>query len=424
MIADVSIRLASYRLRGVVLTFLLLGSVLGCGKDEPVKEVVRPVRAMKVADVAGARERTFPGRAQATEEINLAFRVAGPLVERPVNVGDSVQQGDLIARIDPRDFETELANISSVLARAQAELQAMRVARPEEVSRLEAALGAARAEQVNADANFNRVRELFANDNASRADFDQARAQRDVARQTVRSANENLRIGRRGARAEDIAAQQANIRALEAQQQRAKDALEDSWLRAPFAGYIAQTFVENYQNVQAKQPIVRLLALGHIEMVVDVPESLISLVPYVKDVQVRFDAFPDLVIPAKVKEVGTEASQTTRTFPVTVIMEQPEGRRILPGMAGRASTPRVTLPDNAVSQGVDILVSALFSDESDQQFVWVIDDTTKTVTRRQVTVGNLSSSGITVTKGLAPGEWIATAGVHFLRENQKVRILQ
>jgi len=405
------------------VAFLLLGSAMGCGKEEPVKDIVRPVRAMKVADVAGVRERTFPGRAQATEEINLAFRVAGPLVERPVNVGVSVQQGDLIARIDPRDFETELANITSILSRAQAELQAMRVARPEEVSRLEAALAAARAERVNAEANFNRVRELFANDNASRADFDQARAQRDVALQAERSADENLRIGRRGARAEDIAAQQANIRALEAQQQRAQDALEDTWLRAPFAGYIAQTFVENFQNVQATQPIVRLLDVSHIKMVVDIPESLISLVPYVQGMQVRFDAFPDLMIPAKVKEVGTEASQTTRTFPVTVLMEQPEGRRILPGMAGRASASHVALPDTAASQSVDILVSALFSDESDQQFVWVIDDITKTVKRRQVTVGNLSSSGITVTEGLAPGEWIATAGVHFLREGQKVRIL-
>ena len=423
MNSDVQQHLALCRLRGVALALLLLGGMVGCEKEEPVKDVVRPVRAMKVADVAGVSGRVFPGRAQATEEVNLSFRIAGPLVERLVKVGDSVEKGALIARIDPRDFETSLANITSNLAQAQAQLKAMRVARPEEINRLRAALASAKAEQAKATADYRRVEQLYANDNASKADLDQARALRDVAREGVRSATESLRIGRRGARPEDIEAMQANIRAMQAQQKRAQDALEDTWLRAPFAGYIAQTFVENYQDVRAKQPIVRLLDLSRIEMVVNIPESLISLTPYVKDIEVRFDAFADRVIPATLKEVGTEASETTRTYPVTLIMDQPEDIKILPGMAGK-TTARVDLPDDTVSKGVEVPVSALFAGKGEQQFVWVIDDNTKTVRRREVSVGELTSRGITVTKGLTPGEWIATAGVHYLREGQKVRLLQ
>jgi RND family efflux transporter MFP subunit len=400
-----------------------MGIVMGCGqKEEPVKDIVRPVRAMKVADAAGVSGRAFPGRAKATEEVNLAFRVPGPLIERPVNVGDSVQKGDLIARIDPRDFDTALANSSNSLAQARAQLRAMRVARPEDIGRLKAALSAAKAEVAKAEADYSRVRQLYANDNASKADLDQARALRNVAREGVNGATENLRIGRRGARAEDIQAMQANIRSLQAQRKRTQDALEDTRLLAPFAGFIAQTFVENFQDVRAKQPVVRLLDVTSIEMVINIPENMISLAPHATDIVVRFDAFADRAIPAQIKEIGTEASETTRTYPVTLIMAQPADIKILPGMAGKA-TGRVDLPDRAVSRGLEVPVSAVFSDTDARQFVWIIDEAGKTVTRREVTVGDLTARGIAVTKGLQPGEWIATAGVNFLRDGQKVRLL-
>ena len=405
----------------VVLIWLLLGGLLGC-KKEPAREIVRPVRAMKVQDVAGFQAVSLPGRAQATEEVNLAFRVSGPLIERPVNVGDFVNQGDLIARIDPRDFETELADITSSLARARAELQAMRVARPEDINRLQAGVAAAKAEQVKAEADYTRTQQLYLNDNASKADLDQARAMRDVTREGVKSATESLRIGRRGARAEDIAAQQANIRGLEAKRKRVNDALEDTSLQAPFAGYIAETFVENFQNVRAKQAIVRLLDVARIEVVIHVPENLISLAPYMTDISCRFDAFADRQVPAETKEVGTEASQTTRTYPVTLIMNQPQDIKVLPGMAGTCQG-RPDIPSEVAKQGVEIPLSAVLADTDDIHYVWVIDEAAKTVAKREVTLGNLTERGLLIEQGLQPGEWIATAGVHALREGQKVLLM-
>ena len=406
-----------------VLVLLLIGCVVGCGKEEPVEPPVRPVRAMQVANTADITGRAFPGRAKASAEVNLAFRVSGPLIERPVNVGDLVKKGDVVARIDPRDFETELADISNKLAEARAQLKAMRVARPEEISSLEAALAAAKAERVKAEADYDRVQQLYIHDNASRADFDQARAQRDVTREAVNSAMESLRIAQHGARAEDIEAQQARIRTLEAQQKRSRDALEDTWLKVPFDGYIAQTFVDNFQNVRATEPIVRLLDISRIEMVVHIPESLISLAPHVTDITVRFDTFADREIPAQIKEIGTEASQTTRTYPVTLTMTQPQDIQILPGMAGKA-TGRIESLDQVAGAGVAVPVSAVCSPEgTDKPYVWVIDEATQKVTRRNVTLGELTAVGIRVTSGLKPGEWIATAGVHTLREGQQVRIL-
>ena len=91
-----------------------------------------------------------------------------------------------------------------------------------------------------------------------------------------------------------------------------------------------------FRRCGEKQPVVRIVDASQIELIVDIPEHLISLAPLLDTAEVRFDAFPDAELVATVKEIGAEASQTTRTYPVTLVMDQPEDLRILPGMAGRA----------------------------------------------------------------------------------------
>ena len=97
-------------------------------------------------------------------------------------------------------------------------------------------------------------------------------------------------------------------------------ALADTEIFAPFNGTIAATYLENFQNVRSKQPVIRVLDLSLIEFKIDVPEKLISYVSLIKNIQVAFDAYPGSFVPSEIKEVGTEASTTTRTFPVTLIM--------------------------------------------------------------------------------------------------------
>jgi len=172
---------------------------------------------------------------------------------------------------------------------------------------------------------------------------------------------------------------------------------------------------------------VRLLDSSQIEMVINVPEGAISLVPYVTDVLCAFDAFPNVPpIPAKVKEIGAEASRSTRTYPVTLIMEQPRdaGVEILPGMAGRA-WGRVELPAGGDAQGIEIPASAVFSRDG-KDYVWVVesaDGTTGTTKLREVTRGELSARGLSHVQGLAADELIVTAGANYLEAGQTVRIL-
>ncbi len=366
----------SIRLGNAVFAVVLTLLVAGCGKEEaPEETIARPVKAIKVGDVAEVGGRSFPGQARATREANLSFRVSGPLITFPVKVGDDVEQGQVLARIDPRDYQVNLNNVQGQLDRTKAT--------------------AARAES-----EYKRELKIFQEDPGatSKTAVDRKREQRDSAR--------------------------ANIKSLVASVAAAKDQLSYTYLRAPYKGTITATYVENFEDVRAKQAIIRVLDPSRIEMIVNIPENLISNTPYVEKVWVRFDAFPDREIEATIKEVGKEASEATRTYPVTLIMDQPSDVTILPGMAGKTVRVEGNLPDQATSAGIQVPVSATFSpDESGKTFLWVIDEQTKTVKRREIKTGRLTDRGITVQEGLKAGEWVATAGAHYLREGQQVRIL-
>jgi RND family efflux transporter MFP subunit len=357
----------------VALSFIAgLGA---CSKEPEEAEIIRPVRAVKVGDAAVFTGRSFPGRARAHQEVDLSFRVAGPLVELPTDiVGRGYRKGDVIARIDPRDYEVKVQDAEGKLERAKADAR-------------------------RAQAEYMRELNIFKEDAGatSKAAVDRKRAARDQAN--------------------------ADIKSLAASLDAAKDELSYTYLKAPFDGKVTAKFVDNFQDVRQKQPVVRLLDTSSIQMVVDLPETLISRLPYVTDIQVVFDTFPDQKIPARIYEVGTEASRTTRTFPVTLIMDQPDDIEILAGMAGRAFG-RSKSPEDIAAEGIPVPVGAVFKPETEQQdYVWVVDENTGVVTKRKVTTGKLTSSGISISDGIKVGEWVVTAGVHSLEEGQQVRIL-
>jgi len=344
----------------LLITLIGLG---GCADEQANKvETIRPVRAIKVGDVEQLKGRDFPGRAKAVREVNLAFDVSGTLNKRPVKVGENIAKGQLIASLDSRDFRS---NVSEAKANVQ-----------------------------NAYANFNRAKELIKKHFISKSEYDRLNAE---------------------------------ARITSAERDKAVKALSDTELKAPFSGYISELYVDNFQAVQAKQQVARLVDLSQIEMIIDIPESKISLVPYAEDIKVIFDAFPDNEIKAAVKEIGTEASSTTRTYPVTLIMDQPKDIKILPGMAGKARGKASEKAPNKIVQhkGIQVPVSAVYSPTNDEKsYVWVINESSGLVRRQVVSLGKIVSTGLIITEGLNAGEWVATAGVHFIREGMKVRIMQ
>lgn len=367
-----------YRIAQTLIMPGLLSVIMaGCTAEPPEKEEpVRPVKAYQVVDIGQQRTRSFPGRAKAHNEVDLSFRVAGQLIELPNDlIGQKFALGDTIARLDPRDYEVRVDDVSGKLERAQASAR-------------------------RAQSDYQRELNIY----------------REDAGATSKTTVENKLAARDQAVAE--------VRSLKASLEAAKDDLRYTYLNAPFDGAVTAKYVDNFQDVQAKEKIVRLLDSSKIEMVVDIPENKISDLPYVENITVTFDAFPDRPVPAEVFEVGTEASLTTRTYPVTLIMDQPGDFTILAGMAGRArGLLRVT--EGEAGRAIHVPVAAVFTPQTEKQdYVWVIEEATGTVSRRRVVTGQLVMGGIEILEGLGPGDWVATAGVNTLKEGQRVTIMQ
>jgi RND family efflux transporter MFP subunit len=352
------------------LIVVLAGGGLACSSDAPPPEPeLRPVRYEIVSSVEAGRRRSFSGICQPAVEPKLSFKVNGTIARRPVDMGDRVRRGDLIAELDPSDFQLQAEEAAAALRRAEAEAR-------------------------NAQASFERIRGLYENGNASRTDFDAARAAAESSRANVESVRRRL----------DLARQQ----------------LSYTRLTAPVAGAIAEVSVEVNENVRAGQEVVRLAAEEGYEVVVTVPESLIGQIQDGQNVRVRFDALPGRIFAGTVTEVGVTSSTTGTAFPATArLLDDDPGVR--PGMAAEVEfhfeTPgegaHFRVPPHAVSE------------DRQGRFVMVVEPSGEgrgTIHRRAVEVGSLTPAGLEVLRGLEEGDRLVTAGISQLEDADTVKL--
>lgn len=347
----------------IALTSLVGSFLIGCSeKQQEVRQVIRPVKTMVVGGATSEFQRTFTASVRASDRVELAFQVPGKLIELPVKKGQIVEQGDLIGRLDPRDYQSNLKS--------------------------------AQAEYDKALANFKRGDELVEKGFISRTDYDRLRARRDVT-------------------AADLA--------------KAKKALEDTSLKAPFGGVVAQRFVENFTEVRAKEEIVSLQDTSLLELVVYVPEHIVAIMreggPR-EDLKLlaTFNAIPNESFPLTIKEFSTQADPRTQTFEYVLTMPRPQERNILPGMTANVQVITPDLDERQVAASVNIPAIAVFADATNQPHVWIVKQPDNTVHARQVTTGKLAGTEqIEILDGLNAGDVIAIAGVSQLREGMRVR---
>jgi RND family efflux transporter MFP subunit len=378
---------------------------------------------MVVAAGQDTRERIFPGRVDASRRVELAFQVSGLLSQFPVKEGQKVAKGDLIGQLRRDEFKARLESLQGQLDQARASLQALRAGeRPEERRRREAEVRAAEARLTNARADFDRAERLIASRAVSRAEYERTETAYRVAQEELKSAREMLEAGLIG-REEDIQAREAEVRGLEARVVEANIKLRDTTLNAPYDGVVAQRFVEEGQNIRAKDPIVRFQDVDEVEIVVDVPETVMAAEISSSDIVeiiAELSAAPGLQFPAQIREVAQVADPTTQTFLVRAAFKAPEGIRVLPGMTATVSVRyrRASILGDAIL----VPISAVAETASGEQVVWVIG-ANQTSSPRQVKLGAARGGQVEIEEGLQPGDRIATAGVSFLREDMKVRDL-
>ncbi|MFT5041944.1 MAG: RND family efflux transporter MFP subunit [Hyphomicrobiaceae bacterium] len=358
--------LISTALCASLLCPLFLLSLSGCAEEPPPRgEVVRPVKMLTIGSAGSGGTLEYPGSIAAAETADLAFEVAGKIEELPVIEGQEVAQGELLARLDGSDYKARLAS--------------------------------AQAERNKAKADFDRGQSLRREDSGA------------IAQVTLDSYRQALEVG--------------EARLLEAQK-----AVDDTVLRAAFAGRVARKLVSQFENVQAKQPILVLQSDTYLEIDVNVPErdairgrQGVSAEETTKRFQpvVVISALPDRSFPARFKSFSTSADPVTRTFKVTLAFDKPEGVRVLPGM-----TAKIVIDASRVGSGDDSVLipsHAARTDVSGEAFVWVVDVASMKVGRRAVELGDMSQGSVGIRSGLQAGDTIATSGVHHLREGMKVR---
>ena len=342
-------------------------------------EVVRPVKTIIINSSSKGGVWRYYGTLQGGRRVDLSFRVSGPLRTIRVDKGASVRQGELLATLDPRDYQTRLRQARSTQAQAKAEYD-------------------------NATANFKRYENLYKERVIPKSTYDTYKTQMDVAKSALDSA----------------AASTASVR----------DSVRDTELRAPFNGVIVDRMVENFQDVTAKQAIFSLQDISTLDVVFNVPDTDViwaSQAAAIKGNRVTlraiFDALPGRVFPLTIKEIVMQADRSTNTFPVTAVMPSQEGLALLPGMSATVEVELHRDNNNSLSNRPYIVPETALITENGKNFVWCCEN--NQVRKVPVTTGLPINNGSIEISGedLKDGAYIVTAGASLLHEGQKVRLM-
>lgn len=347
------------------LAAAVLAALAGCDdEDAPAPAEIRPVRAIVVEESVGGRELAFAGVVESRTTVNLAFRIGGRMVERLVDVGDTVTAGQVVARLDPTDEENGLRAAEASLAAAEGQLSEARI-------------------------NYDRQRHLYQRQIAARAAFERAEQVFTTAQAGV-----------------DAAAAQAGI---------ARRRLADTELVADAPGVVTEIGAEPGEVVPAGRMIVQKSQDGGLDGVFDVAAAAMEASPPDPEVLVLMTLRPDVTARGRVREIAPRADPVTGTFRVRVGLIDPPAEMRL----GTPVTARVHFGGDA---GIVLPASALTSAEGGPA-VWVVDPATNTVALRPIGVARFDPASVAVSDGLAVGEIVVTAGVQALRPGQEVRLL-
>jgi membrane fusion protein, multidrug efflux system len=335
-----------------------------CSKPVPP---VEPVRAVKVSTVGLADMQSgseFSGEVRPRIESRLGFRVAGKLIRRPVELGQTVKAGQLLAQLDPQDYQ-----LAATAASAQ--------------------LSAAATNRDLALADYKRYKDLRDQNFISGAELER----RDAT----------------------LKAAQAQWNQAKAQMSSQGNQAAYTSLTADVAGVVTAISAEPGQVVAAGTPVVQIAQDGPRDVVFSVPEDKVALMQHGSAVDVKVWASKS-VLKATVREVAASADPVTRTYLVKVALE---GKDTLPLGSTVSVVPQAL--DRAGVQVIKLPTSALVQ-SGKATAVWVVEPASMTVKLQPIEVATADGNAVVVASGLQPGMQVVTAGVHVLSPGQKISI--
>ncbi|MBK8361496.1 MAG: efflux RND transporter periplasmic adaptor subunit [Comamonadaceae bacterium] len=341
--------------------------VSACSRPAPPEEPVRSVKVITVGLGAFESGQEYAGEVRARVESRLGFRVAGKITKRTVEVGQRVMAGQLLAQLDPRDYQ-----LAADAGRAQ--------------------VVSATTQRDLAAADLTRYRALKDQNFISGAELERREATLKAAQATLEQAQAQL-------------AGQGNQTGY-------------TQLLADVSGVVTAVEAEAGQVVAAGTPVVRIAQDGPRDVVFAVPEDKLARVPVGSAVTVRsWTGGPSLR--GTVRELAASADPVTRTFPVKVTLSEKDAGEALPLGATAYVVPQAVAQ---LAGGVIKLPTSALRQEGKGSAVWVLDTASMTVRSQPVQIATADGNEAVIASGLQPGQKVVSAGVHVLSPGQKVTI--
>ncbi|GKS83712.1 efflux RND transporter periplasmic adaptor subunit [Acidovorax sp. SUPP1855] len=335
---------------------------VGCSKPEPAPEPVRSVKLLTVGAAPLNTQLEYAGEVRARIESRLGFRVAGKIVQRQAELGQRVQAGQVLAQLDPRDYQ-----LAADASRAQ--------------------VASAATQRDLAAADYQRYAALKAQNFISGAELER--------------------------RASTLKAAEASLDQARAQLASQGNQTGYTRLVADVSGVVTSIDAEPGQVVSAGTPVVRIAQDGPRDVVFVVPEDKVARVKAGQPVAVRSWS-GGAPLTGRVREVAASADAVTRTFQIKVAIEGAEAPPlgatvyVTPEALGQAGQQAIKLPTSALRQ------------DGQQTAVWVFDAASGTVRSQTVQIATADGNEAVVASGLAPGMQVVATGVHVLSPGQKV----
>ena len=359
----------------ILFLFVPLLMVNGCGKKKEPEEVIRSIKWTKVAETTVKQIRMISGTTKPVDQTALSFAVGGTVEKVEVKLGEEVKKGEILAELDRQPFVLAVKDAEAGLAKAQAIV-------------------------VERRANYERYVALYESNNASKAELDEARASFDSAKSQVNAAQAQLGLARRD--------------------------LRKTQLRSPFNGTISVKEIEPYMEVPVGRAVFGLDGeeSGY-EVSAAVPDSLLINLSVGDEAEVIFPTLNNRRVRGVITELGSR-SRAASTYPVTVQLQK-QYDDFRSGMSVEVAFEFIPESETGepIETGLAVPLAAILVEAEKTQFVFIYDEQSSTVKKTQIKPLNLRENDVLVEPGvLKAGDIIATAGVQFLTDGQKVNLMK
>ncbi|MBW2449811.1 MAG: efflux RND transporter periplasmic adaptor subunit [Deltaproteobacteria bacterium] len=354
------------------LLSLFVFVLFACRQEPPPPlERVRAIKTITVTERASGRARRFSGVIEAADKSSISFEVSGNVQKVNVEVGQKVEKDQVLAVLDERTYKLN-------------------------VQGAEAALGRAKVQLADKRKDLDRFKRIAKADPGaiSQASIDQAQAAYDSARKNVQYTTSQLNLAKRD--------------------------LEKTVLRAPFDGVIAEKYVEPFFEVARGQKLFDIFIEGAMEAAISIPETEIEGIFLGLQSEIRFPTESEKIYKGVVTEISKVAG-TANAFPVKITI-QGDTARIRPGMTAEVT---LLLSGNEQETSYLIPIIAIGHGAGKKSYVFVYESGTSTVKKTPIEAGGgVRDNYAVISKGVKGGDIIAVAGVSFLEDGQKVKLME